>query len=622
MRPGVRSPTVGQTINFVVQAALCIDGTMPEFVKLEDAAGLVRDGDRVGIGGCLFSRLPLLLVEAVANRAPRELEYVAWGGGLPLELLLQAGSVRRLVFCFSSLDVFGLAPRFRHALEGSALDVEELPALAMVQGFQARRHRLPSLAFRLPTGSDVLTHTTLTRTHPDPITGERVGFAAALQLDVLLMHAQRADQDGNVEIQGALGQDLLGPCAARRLVVTVEEIVPSGLLQRERRGVIVPRELVTAVVHSPLAAYPTSCLPFYAADYRAISRMIARQPLAVPAAEGRADLMRRAARTLHAGVMATNNRARAAIDGPATAAERLVATLAREYSNESVVSAGAVSPVALASYLLAKHTHAPDMTIITTSGGYVDVAARPLLLGLGEVLDFQTAVAHASGDDTYHVYYQPGRVSHEVVAAAQVDRLGHVNTIEVRSPSGRRVRLPGQGGMADVADMHQNFVVYIPRHSRLALVEHVDVVSASRSLLTDDERLAAGLRPGSVKVITNLCSFELDHGTRELVVTKLQPGVTLEDVGRLTGFAVVASTECAELASPTPDELRILRTRVDPLGISRLELVQARERGGLLDELFDGEEHWINEAASWRNEPRPEPPSQPVHSSDRSHQPG
>jgi glutaconate CoA-transferase subunit A len=571
---------------------------MTAFVELDAAAALVRDGDHLGVGGCGFSRLPLALVQAVADRSPRGLTYVAWGGGLPLELLLARDSVRKLVFCFSSLDVFGLAPRFRGALERGTIEVEELPALAMVQGFQAQRHRVPSLAFPLPHGSDVLQRTTLTRRHPDPVTGASVGSTGALALDTLLLHAQRADEDGNVELEGTLGQDLLGPCTTKRLLVSVEEIVPRGALQRRRRGAILPHALVTAVVHAPLGAYPSACLPFYVADYRAIAAMIEQESLAVPRAGERAAIARRAASTPHARVMATNGRPRSAVAGPASDAERLVVTLAREYTNESVASAGAVSPVALASYLLAKRTHAPRMTIITTAGGYIDVAARPMLLGLGEALDFETAVAHASGDDTYHVFYQPGRVSHEVVAVAQIDGRARVNTIEVRTPSGRRVRLPGQGGMADVADMHQHFVVYIPRHSPLTLVDEVDVVSASRSLLTDDERRVAGLRPGAVKLVTNLCTFTVDHATRRLELTALQPGVTVEDVRAETGFEVMVGAGCAELQSPTAEELAILRSEVDPLGISRLELVPARERGALLEELFDGEDRWIAEAGA------------------------
>ena len=66
--------------------------------------------------------------------------------------------------------------------------------------------------------------------------------------------------------------------------------------------------------------------------------------------------------------------------GPATAAEIMIHRFAQEYSNQSCCSAGAVSPLAIVSYLLAKQTHAPDLRSMTCSGGYVDIAPRPMLM--------------------------------------------------------------------------------------------------------------------------------------------------------------------------------------------------------------------------------------------------
>ena len=219
----------------------------PSFLDLPAAADLIADGDRIGVGGALFSRLPLALVGELIRRKRRDLTYVTWGGGLPLELLLQADAVRKVVFCFSSLDIFGLAPRFRRALEEGRVEVEELPALAMAQGFEAALQRLPSLPFQLPVGSDILDRSSLTRVSPDPVAGVPVGSAAALHLDSFLLHAQRADIAGNVELTGALGMDLIAPFAARNLVVSVEEIVPAGTLQAN-----------DAVTSSPITSFARS----------------------------------------------------------------------------------------------------------------------------------------------------------------------------------------------------------------------------------------------------------------------------------------------------------------------------------------------------------------------------
>ena len=573
----------------------------PAFMDITDAGALVRPGAVVGVGGSLFTRIPLALIDAVIRGGARDLTYVSWGGGLPLELLLQAGIVRKAVFCFSSLDLFGLAPRFRSALEEGRIEVDEMNALAMAQAFEAAGRRLPSMPGQVPLGSDILERTRFARITPDPLDGRDVVSAAPLALDVLLVHAQRADEDGNLELAGSLALDPTMIAASEVVIATVEEVVPRRSLQHVRGASIIPRQLVTAIVEAPFGAYPTSCLPYYTSDYAALSEALDAETLQVP----QASPARR--RTL-AGHASAGVRAAGALpprptrspvaSGPATAAETMAWTLAREYTDESVCSAGAVSPLAVTSYLLAKRTHAPGLTLITTGGGYVDVAWRPMLLGAGEALDFGSALYHTSGDGTYHVFYQPGLITHETIAAAQIDRSGRVNNIQVTSPSGRAIRLPGQGGMADVANMHRHFLLYVPRHSPLALVDAVELTSASRALVTDRERTAAGYRPGVVKLVTNLGVFELDHASRQLELIGLHHGVTLEALQRETGFEVIVSDRCVSLAPPTAEELDVLRSEVDPLGLCRLEFVPAAQRAGLLAEVIASEQVWADELAS------------------------
>jgi glutaconate CoA-transferase subunit A len=137
----------------------------------------------------------------------------------------------------------------------------------------------------------------------------------------------------------------------------------------------------------------------------------------------------------------------------------------------------------------------------------------------------------------------------------------------------------------------------VTRHSPRALVESVDVSSAGRGLLTDDERLSAGLRPGVVKVVTNLCIFELDHESRELQLVSLHPGVEIVDVERETGFAVVRSPSLDRTEPPAAAELELLSSEIDPLGIRHLEFVPARKRGAFLEEIIAAEERLVAELA-------------------------
>ncbi|WP_246675168.1 CoA-transferase [Mesorhizobium sp. B2-3-4] len=180
-------------------------------------------------------------------------------------------------------------------------------------------------------------------------------------------------------------------------------------------------------------------------------------------------------------------------------------------------------------------------------------------------------------------------MTHEIVGAAQVDRRGRVNTIALRKPSGGSIRLPGQGGMADVANMHRDYLLYVPRHSIQSLVDEVEIVSSARGLLTPAEREPMGYRTGKALVFTDLCVFRLDEGTRELAVIETMPGVTRQQIRDATGFAVTFDADCREVSLPSSDTLAVLRDRIDPLGLRRLEFVSAKERGALIAEILEAD---------------------------------
>jgi hypothetical protein len=182
-------------------------------------------------------------------------------------------------------------------------------------------------------------------------------------------------------------------------------------------------------------------------------------------------------------------------------------------------------------------------------------------------------------------------VSFEVVSVAQIDATGRTNNREVLTPSGRRLRLPGQGGMADVANMHQHFVVYLPRQSKLNTPERVGLSTAARGILGDAEREAAGYRPGEVLLVTNLAAFRLDKATGRFRVDEVFPWTTIEELADSTGFDLGVSSldGIPVVPPPTVAELEALRARCDPLGIRRLEFVASRDRGPLLAETIRAE---------------------------------
>jgi glutaconate CoA-transferase subunit A len=584
---------------------------MTEFTTLHELAERVPSGSRLGIGGVHISRLPLALIRQVLAHGKTDFSFVSWGGGFALELFLAARAIRQLSFCFSSLDIFGLAPRFREALEKQQIEVEEWTALAMMQALHAAHFRLPEMPFQLPAGSDLMREGTFWKSTPSVFNGDDLGQARRLDIDYLLLHAQRADRAGNLEIQGARGFDLALLGAAQNVLVTTEEIVEPGVLGASRGAFVLPREFVTAIAQVQWGAWPTSCLPYYSTDYRELLRVVVdeqnrrrasnavsdssaakfvnQKPEPEPSSERRAFLKSAAAiRTndLTAHILAKH---RISVDSDSWTIDELMAVcLSREYDNQSICSVGSVSPLAMVSYLLAKRTHAPNLTIIALNGGFIDIDFHPMSLTVAEPLEFGSAKAIMGADESYHWYYQQGRITHEVITVAQLDRHGRTNNAWIRTGE-KRLRLPGQGGMADVANLHRNFTLYLARHTRERFVEEVEFCTASRGLLTDDERRRAGLPPGNVRLITELGIFELNHTDRLFHLMSIHPGISVDQVRENTGGELVVPDSLVVTEPPTPEQLRQMREEIDPFGIRRLEFVASRDRLSLIESILDAE---------------------------------
>ena len=163
----------------------------PRFTDIEGLAAMVGTGEAFGVGGHHFARLPIALLRAIAGSRVKDLHYVSWAGGLPLELLLEAGAVAEIDLCFSSLDIFGLPPKFRAAAESGAIPVRDWTALAMIQALRAAQQNLPSMPFQLPQGSDMLARMPTAVAKPDPVAGTDTGFVPPLRLDTFIVHMQR-----------------------------------------------------------------------------------------------------------------------------------------------------------------------------------------------------------------------------------------------------------------------------------------------------------------------------------------------------------------------------------------------------------------------------------------------
>ncbi len=242
-----------------------------KIMSLAEAASLVRDGDIVALQGMGTQMSPLAFVRELIRVGKRDLTVVMIVGGIGLDWLIAAGCVRRVIAIIVNLDEFGMAHAFRRAVETGEVVMEEYSEHQLLSRLLAGAYGLPFLVTRSGLGTDLLAihHETL-RVIACPFTGREVIACRALEPDVAILHAHRADAYGNVQFFPKpiwLDVDVF-PRAARRVIVTVEEIVENEEIRRTPIHTGIPYFQVDAVVEVPYGAHPCSLYPFYSFDRR------------------------------------------------------------------------------------------------------------------------------------------------------------------------------------------------------------------------------------------------------------------------------------------------------------------------------------------------------------------
>jgi glutaconate CoA-transferase, subunit A len=540
-------------------------------LALDAVADSFRDGMRIGLGGFWFVRTPMALVDRLLESGVTELEIVCFGGGLGVERLLQQKRVAKLYFSFHSMDVIGPAPQFRAAVEQGEVEAVELTTHVLAKALQAAQENLPFLPVRGPLGSAFLEGPFPLPAVTCPHSGTELRAVPALPLDVALIHATAADDEGNIEIVGAHGVDPRLVGAAAMSIVSVERIGGSFRGPDAAHRTTIPRFLVDHVVEAPGGARPSSCLPHYPTDFVAIQEAVGGRSAHSP--------------SVHPGRrQAMTSRTQASDPQAPTSAEMLVYHLAQQLRDGGVYTVGSVTPVSMVAYQLAKHTHAPSLALIPFAG-LVDVRPYPVGVATAEAKALSSATAFWGMDDLYEKLYAAGTIDAEVFCPAQVDGEGRLNNSLIRRDGGI-TRLPGQAGIADVATLHRNLFLYVPRHSPRRLVEAVDFPGGSRHILDDEARRSVGLQPGETTVVTDLCTLRFDKVERRFELMSLHPGVSLERVLAETGFELAFELPVPTSAVPDGDTLRLIREVVDPMGVRDLETVPSAERAPLLARLL------------------------------------
>lgn len=245
---------------------------VPPGAKVMDAAAavraFVRPGDVVGLGGQNINRCPMALVHEIVRQEPSDLTVVGCNLSLPLDILAAAGLVRRTEQGSGNLERYGVLFTWRRLAEAGRIEVADYSHLAMASRFLAGSLGLPHIGVRSLLGTDILVQllaADAARVINDPWDGQQVVLLRSLTPDVSIIHASRADEDGNVVIDGVSSHEIDMLRASHRAIVTVEQILPGSSLSADPEAVSVSCAFVDAVVEQPFGAFPTSVYRYY--DY-------------------------------------------------------------------------------------------------------------------------------------------------------------------------------------------------------------------------------------------------------------------------------------------------------------------------------------------------------------------
>jgi glutaconate CoA-transferase, subunit B len=243
-----------------------------------------------------------------------------------------------------------------------------------------------------------------------------------------------------------------------------------------------------------------------------------------------------------------------------TAEEMMTVEAARALAGHTSCFVGIGLPSTAAN--LARRVHAPGLVLIYESGAIgAKPTTLPLSIGDGELA--RTADAVVSVPEVFNYWLQPGRVDVGFLSAAQLDRFGNLNTTAIGDYAHPRVRLPGSGGAPEIAASCREVFIMV-RHGRRTFVDRLDFVTSVGHGDGYDARKRLGLRgAGPVRVVTDIAVLEPDPVSRELTLTRVHPGVEVDDVRAATGWDLAVADEVAVTEPPTEEELAVLRRLVE-----------------------------------------------------------
>jgi acyl CoA:acetate/3-ketoacid CoA transferase beta subunit len=266
--------------------------------------------------------------------------------------------------------------------------------------------------------------------------------------------------------------------------------------------------------------------------------------------------------------------------------EIICVCISRQIEDGEMVAQGMATPLVAAGYMLAKLTHAPNISFASVIGNSLCLEGGAL--AMSRVESVWIGLGRRFGAFTDIVCsVLPSMHLKEFFRPAQVDSQGSTNNVVFGDHTRPRLRMPGAGGIPDLTAFSDRVYLYVPRHGKATFVPRLDFRSGV-GVLSAAERQETGVPgPGPRLLVSDLGCFDFADGRMRLV--SRHPGITAERIQAKTGFPLDVLPGCPETDPPTKEELRLLRQVIDPLGIRSVEVLGGGARWDKLREIARAE---------------------------------
>jgi len=239
---------------------------MTKLVSLKEAISqFVSNGDVVYAAG--FTHLiPFAAGHEIIRQGKKNLTLARATPDLIYDQMVAAGCAKKVIFSYMGNPGVGSLRIVRAAIEKGELEWEEYSHFGMITRLQAGASGLPFLPMNQTGAADLERANPLIKRVTDPYSGKEVITVPALNPDVAIVHVQRADKNGNAHLWGIVGEQKEVAFAAKKVILTAEEIVDEAVIRSDPNRTLIPGFIVSAVCHEPHSAHPSYAQGYYDRD--------------------------------------------------------------------------------------------------------------------------------------------------------------------------------------------------------------------------------------------------------------------------------------------------------------------------------------------------------------------